>query len=146
MIHDSQGLEGKPQSVEGLGLLDVETTLLPDKTTTETQAVHALTGQLINAYEIHLGETTGPDCARLFAQTANGPEGASSLDGLVSGTYLHGCFAADGFRHAFLKSLGVNSTNFAFDHTIEQTLDELAAHLETHLDLDHILQLAGNVS
>jgi len=101
---------------------------------------------LINAYEIHLGKTTGPDCNRLFAQTANGPEGASSPDGLVTGTYLHGCFSADGFRHAFLKSLGINAGSFAYDLTVEQTLDELAAHLETHLNLDKILELSGAIS
>ena len=145
-IHDPEGLEGPPSAVEGLGLLNVETTLLADKTATETQAIHALSGQLINAYEIHLGKTTGPDCARLFAQTANGPEGASSPNSLVTGTYLHGCFAADGFRHAFIKSLGGNTSNFAFDLTIEQTLDDLAAHLEAHLNLDQILALAGDVS
>jgi adenosylcobyric acid synthase len=142
MIHDPQGLEGPAASVEGLGLLDVETTLLADKTVTETEAMHALSGQLITAYEIHLGTTTGPDCARLFAQTPNGPEGATSLDGLVIGTYLHGCFAADGFRHAYLKSLGAPPSDLAFDHLIEKTLDDLAAHLESHLDLDKILELA----
>jgi adenosylcobyric acid synthase len=142
MIHDPDALEGRACSIEGLGLLDVETILLADKTVTETQAMHALSGQLITAYEIHLGATTGSDCARLFAQTANGSEGATSLDGLVTGTYLHGCFAADGFRHAFLKSLGAPPSDLAFDHLIEKTLDDLAAHLETHLDLDKILELA----
>jgi adenosylcobyric acid synthase len=143
MIHDPQGLEGPVASVEGLGLLDVETTLLADKTVTETQAMHALSGQLITAYQIHLGTTTGPDCARLFAQTPNGPEGATSADGLVTGTYLHGCFAADGFRDSFLKSLGAPPSDLAFDHLIEKTLDDLAAHLESHLDLENILELAG---
>jgi adenosylcobyric acid synthase len=142
MIHDPQGLEGPAASVEGLGLLDVETTLLADKTVTETEAMHALSGQLITAYEIHLGTTTGPDCARLFAQTPNGPEGATSPDGLVIGTYLHGCFAADGFRHAYIKSLGAPPSDLAFEHLIEKTLDDLAAHLESHLDLDKILELA----
>ncbi len=142
MIHDPDGLEGPSISVEGLGLLDVESTLLANKTTTETQAMHALSGQLITAYEIHLGKTTGPDCARLFAQTANGPDGATSPDGLVTGTYLHGCFTADGFRQAFLKSLGALPSDMAFDHLIEKTLDDLAAHLENHLDLDKILDLA----
>jgi adenosylcobyric acid synthase len=142
LIHDPDGLEGLKGSVEGLGLLDVETTLLADKTVTETQAAHALSGQLITAYEIHLGTTTGPDCARLFAQTPHGPEGATSPDGLVTGTYLHGCFASDGFRQAFLKSLGAPASDLAFDHLIEKTLDDLAAHLETHLDLDQILSLA----
>ncbi len=142
LIHDPEGLEGPPSSVEGLGLLDVETSLQADKTVTQTEAMHALSGQLITAYEIHLGITSGPDCARLFAQTPNGPEGATSPDGLVTGTYLHGCFSADGFRQAFLKSLGAAPSNLVFDHLIEQTLDDLAAHLETHLDLDKILDLA----
>ena len=142
IINDPDGLEGPKGSVEGLGLLDVQTTLLADKTVTETSAMHALSGQLITAYEIHLGKTTGPDCARLFAQTPNGPEGATSIDGLVIGTYLHGCFASDGFRQAFLKALGAPPSDLAFDHRIEKTLDDLAAHLETHLDLDKILELA----
>jgi adenosylcobyric acid synthase len=142
MIHDPEGLEGPAGSIAGLGLLNVETTLLSDKTVTQTQAMHALSGQLITAYEIHLGTTVGPDCARLFAQTANGPEGATSPDGLVTGTYLHGCFAADGFRHAFLKSLGAPPSDLSFDHLIEKTLDELATHLEACLDLDKLLELA----
>ena len=142
MIHDPQGLEGKPASLPGLGLLDVETTLLSDKTTTATEAIHTLSGQFISAYEIHLGETKGPDSARPFAQTANGPEGAISHDGLVTGTYLHGCFSADGFRHAWLKSLGAAASAFAYEQAIEQTLDALAAHLEKHLDLDAVLKLA----
>jgi adenosylcobyric acid synthase len=131
---------------EGLGLLDVETILLPDKTTTQTQAIHALSGRLINAYEIHLGKTAGPDCARLFAQTPDGPEGATSANGSVIGTYLHGCFSSDGFRQAFLRALGAKSFGLAYDQTIEATLDELASHLEKHLNLDQILALAGNVS
>ncbi len=142
IIHDPQGLEGKRASVAGLGLLDVETTLLPDKTTVTTEAMHTLSGQLIRAYEIHLGETTGPDRARAFAQTASGPEGAISSDGLITGTYLHGCFSADGFRHAWLKSLGAPTSAFAYEQAIEVTLDELAAHLEKHLDIDRILALA----
>lgn len=141
-IHDPHGLEGNPSSVAGLGLLDVETTLLANKTVTEIQAMHALSGQLITAYEIHLGRTTGPDCSRLFAQTASGPEGATSPDGLVTGTYLHGCFAADGFRQAFLQSLGAPPSDLAFDTLIEKTLDDLALHLERHLDIDKILELA----
>ncbi len=142
LIHDPRALEGPAGSAEGLGLLDVETTLQGDKTVTQTQAMHALSGQLITGYEIHLGKTTGPDCARLFAQTPNGPEGATSTDGRVTGTYLHGCFSADDFRRAFLMALGAPPSDLTFDHLIEKTLDDLAAHLETHLDLDKILELA----
>jgi len=145
MIHDPQGLEGPAQSVPGLGLLDVETTLNTEKTTTQTDAVHTLSGQLISAYEIHLGTTTGLDRDRPFAQTANGPEGAISADGRVTGTYLHGCFATDGFRRVFLSSLGAQVSQFNYEQDIEATLDALAQHLETHLDLDAILSAAGPV-
>ena len=140
-IHDPQGLEAPSQSVPGLGLLDVETTLLPDKTTTKTQAIHTLSGQLIEAYEIHLGETQGPARTRPFAQTASGPEGAISPDGLVTGTYLHGCFSADGFRQAYLGSLGAQISQLNYEQTIESTLNDLAAHLEAHCDIDALLAL-----
>ncbi|MDE2384678.1 MAG: cobyric acid synthase [Alphaproteobacteria bacterium] len=146
LIHDPQGLEGTPGSVAGLGLLDVETTLLPDKTTTETQAMHTLSGKLISAYEIHLGETVGPDCARPFAQKPGGPEGAISPEGLVTGTYLHGCFTSDGFRSAYLKSLGAAVSSHAYEQGIEDTLDALAAHLEAHLGIDAILRMAEPVT
>jgi len=145
LIHDPQGLEGAASAVPGLALLDVETTLLPEKTTTETQAMHTLSGQLINAYEIHLGETTGPDCARPFAQRPGGPEGAMSRDGLVTGTYLHGCFTSDGFRAAYLRSLGAAVSSYAHEQSIEKTLDALALHMEKHMDIDAILNLAEPV-
>ncbi len=145
MIHNPQGLEGLVGSMPGLGLLDVETTLLPDKTTVETEAIHALTGSYIKAYQIHLGETTGPDCVRLFAQTPRGPDGAMSFDGRVIGTYLHGCFAQDQFRRNFLMRLGHEAQAFSYEQTIEDTLEALAAHLERHLNLDQILDLAEAV-
>ena len=142
MIHDPQGLEGPAGSVAGLGLLNVETTLLPNKRVTQTEAMHTLSGQLITAYEIHLGETIGPDCARPFAQKPEGPDGAISPDGLVTGTYLHGCFNSDQFRSAYLKSLGARASTFAYEQSIEETLDALAAHLENHLNIDALLALA----
>jgi adenosylcobyric acid synthase len=141
IIHDPEGLEGPPGSIEGLALLDVESTLTPDKTVTPTQARHVPSGENITAYEIHLGKTSGPDCASPFAQTERGPDGAVS--GKVIGTYLHGCFAADGFRKAFLSSLGASSSDLAYDAVIETTLDELARHLEKHINIDALMDLAG---
>ncbi len=142
-IHDPQGLEGSAGSVDGLGLLDVETTLLPDKTLTRVNATHLASGENIAGYEIHLGSSHGPDCARPFARIAGVADGATSPAGLVTGTYIHGCFAGDSFRRAFLKSLGVEASSLAFNSLIEKTLDDLAAHLEQHLDLDQLLDLAG---
>lgn len=142
-IHDPNGLEGQKGSVNGLGHLDVETTLVADKTVRETTATHRHSGATIVAYEIHLGETSGPDCIRPFATTATGPDGATSSDGCVAGTYLHGCFTSDAFRDAYLKSLGIIAGTYAFETLIDSTLDALALHIGAHLDVERLLSLAA---
>jgi adenosylcobyric acid synthase len=139
-IHDPAGIEGAATTVAGLGLLDVETTLTENKTVTPTEAIHVNSGEHISAYEIHLGKTTGPDCASPFAHKANGKDGA--IKGNVMGTYLHGCFSSDGFRKAFLQSLGAASSNLNYETMIDATLDELALHLEAHVDVKALLELA----
>ena len=144
-IHDPEGLEGAAASMKGLGLLNIETMLLPEKTLTRITATHMASGQKIQGYEIHLGASQGADCSRPFARINNTDDGATSADGLVSGTYIHGCFASDGFRSAYLKSLGASSSGLAFESLIEKTLDELATHLEQHLNLDLMLELAGEI-
>ena len=144
-IHDPEGLEGAAGSVDGLGLLNIETSLLPDKTLTRVTATHLASGHEIEGYEIHLGTSHGPDCTRPFARIGKHDDGATSADGLVSGTYIHGCFASDEFRSTYLKTLGANSSNLAFEAIIEKTLDELASHLEQHLNLDQMLELAGEI-
>ena len=144
-IADPQGLEGKAETVEGLGLLEVDTTLLPDKTLTRISGSHVPTGAPLEGYEIHLGKTEGADCARPFALLAGRRDGAMSASGQVMGSYLHGCFGSDEFRAKFLESLGVPASSLRFEQTVEATLDGLAAHLETHLDLDRLLSLMGEV-
>jgi adenosylcobyric acid synthase len=144
-VHDPEGLEGAATSMKGLGLLDIETTLLPEKTLTRVTATHLASGEEIKGYEIHLGASHGKDCSRPFARIGSAADGATSTDGLVSGTYIHGCFASDGFRSAYLKSLGADSSDLSFETLVERTLDELAAHLEQHLDLDRMLKLAGEI-
>jgi adenosylcobyric acid synthase len=141
-IYDQDGTEGPPGSAPGLGLLDVETVLEPTKTLANVEAVHAATRLPISGYEIHLGRTTGPDCAEPFATISGRPDGATAPGGRVAGTYLHGCFSGDAFRRAFLERLGADGSSLAFEEVIETTLDGLAAHLERHLDLDQILAIA----
>jgi adenosylcobyric acid synthase len=145
MIHNPEGLEGPAGSVDGLGLLSVETTLVSDKTLTHVKATHVETVTAIEGYEIHLGTSEGVDCARPFARIGDHDDGAISPDGLVSGTYIHGCFASDEFRRIYLTKLGAQASGLAFESLIEKTLDELAAHLEQHLNLDQLLELAGEI-
>ena len=144
-IHDPEGLEGQKGSVDGLGHLDVETTLVADKTVRETTATHQGSGKAITAYEIHLGETAGPDCIRPFATTATSPDGATSNDGRIAGTYLHGCFTSDAFRDSYLNSLSAVTGTYAFESLIDRTLDALALHIGAHLDVERLLSLAATV-
>jgi adenosylcobyric acid synthase len=141
-IADPLGLEGRPETVQGLGLLDVETELAPVKQL-RLESATAL-GQPLSGYHMHMGVTRGPDTQNSFARVAGAPEGAST--GRVMGTYLHGLFAADAFRSAFLDRLGAPISDLAYERGIDTTLDELAAHLEAHLDLAHMLTLATEIS
>jgi adenosylcobyric acid synthase len=142
-IADPDGIEGAPCTVEGLGLLDVDTLMTPQKRLTWTKAVTIPGGTPVEGYEIHIGETTGPDCARAWLNVDGRAEGARSTDGQVAGCYLHGLFAADGYRQEYLAALGAKNAGLtAYAESLEETLDELSMHLETNLDLDAFLALA----
>lgn len=136
-IADPDGIEGAPGTSAGLGLLDVHTTLEPVKTLQVVAGAKAL-GADIHGYHMHMGATSGPDTAHPFATVAGHADGA--INGKVSGTYMHGIFASDEFRHAFLNSAGDSTLNY--EAGIEVALDALADHLGRHLDLDHLLSLA----
>jgi len=142
MIADPDGVEGLPATVEGLGLIDVATTL-SDTKRLEPARGSTSDGTTFVGYEMHMGVTAGPDCARPFARLANGTaDGATSPDGRVMGTYVHGLFADDHQRAAWLARFAAGPANVAYDDLIERTLDALAAHLAVHLDLDRLLTLA----
>ncbi len=142
-IHDDDGIEGAPARVEGLGLLDVVTEMKPMKRLTISSALHNASGEAVSGYEIHIGVTEGPDRERAWLTLDERGEGAASADGKVLGCYIHGLFAADGFRAAFLETLGATATP-GYAATVDAALDALAEHMETHLDLDAILRIAEN--
>jgi adenosylcobyric acid synthase len=141
-IRDPAGIEGPPGTAKGLGLLDVETALSADK---RLEPVSGTTsdGIPVAGYEMHMGVTRGPDCARPFARLADGsPEGAVSADGQVIGTYIHGIFSDDRQRSAWLARFAAGPAAIGYEGLIEQTLDRLAAHLARHIDLDRLLSLS----
>jgi adenosylcobyric acid synthase len=141
-IADPAGIEGPAGSVPGLGLLDITTTMTPDKRVTEVAATHIASGHQVRGYEIHIGHSAGPDRARHMFHVSGDPEGAISPNGRVMGSYLHGMFVADGFRRAFLAGLGAAPGNESYDATVEATLEALADHLERHVDCAGLLGLA----
>ncbi|WP_299826772.1 cobyric acid synthase [uncultured Roseobacter sp.] len=140
-IADPEGIEGPPEAAAGLGHLDVETVLHPRKTLALSHGTHLQSGRALSGYEIHMGDTQGPDCAHPWLKIGGTTTGASARNGQIQGCYLHGIFSSDAFRAAWLAQFGQTSQT-AYDVQVEATLDDLAAHLETHLDLDALLALA----
>jgi len=141
-ITDRFGSEGQKETVSGLGLLQVDTVLEAGKRLAETTGIELLTGMPVRGYEMHLGNTTGPGLDRPMLRLASGVDGCVSHDGRVAGCYLHGLFASDLFRRAFLKALGADTGEVAYEQQIETTLDALADHLERTIDLPALLATA----
>ncbi len=147
IVRDPQGIEGTPGETAGLGLLDLETTIGPEKRLAEIDALDLISGCRVRGYEMHMGQTTslGPARPWLRLQDSGGrihPEGAISADGRVMGSYIHGIFGSDGFRAHWLRQLGIEAARLDFESRIESALDALADHLESCLDLDALLALA----
>ncbi|WP_227751762.1 cobyric acid synthase [Tabrizicola oligotrophica] len=141
-VSDPDGIEGPAGETAGLGHLDIETVMTPDKRLSRVRADHVASGLPVEGYEIHIGRSQGPDCARPFAMVDGRPEGAISADGRVVGSYLHGLFHMDAFRAAYLAGLGIQADPRRHAAGIEAVLEALADHLEAHLDVPGLLALA----
>jgi len=141
-VSDPDGVEGTSTEAEGLGLLDIETVLEPHKVVRNITAVSTDGGFPVEGYEIHMGRTTGPDCARPMVIVEGAPDGAASADGRVRGCYLHGLFGSDAFRRNFVVQCGGAAGGMEYRRMLEDTLDSLADRLEEALDVDLLLALA----
>ena len=142
-VADPDGVEGAAAAatatatVPGLGLLEVDTVIGAAKTLRPAAGRDTIFDQAITGYEMHMGETTGAGLARPWLVLADGTDGAVSACGRVMGAYVHGLFAADDFRAAFLSALRAGDYAAASHAArVEETLDALAEHLEAHLDMD----------
>jgi adenosylcobyric acid synthase len=142
-IADPDGIEGPPGSADGLGLIDVTTELTGDKSLVAVKGRTVADDVAVAGYEMHIGCTTGAGTQRPLLRLDDGRlDGAVSADGRVAGSYLHGFFAGDAQRAAWLARLGAPPSSLAYEDLVEQTLDALAAHLDTHLDVEKLLSLA----
>jgi len=163
-IEDPQGAEnnGVPRSDPGLGLLAIDTVLHAEKVTrvASGRVSASLFGESLalpgfQGYEIHLGETVYAAGAQPFSEiqrcgeTASRPDGAVSAGRRAFGTYIHGLFNDDGFRHSFLAAArtacGLESLEQkVFVHAErEQRIDRLADHVRRALDMSLIHQCLG---
>jgi adenosylcobyric acid synthase len=157
-IEDSLGVEnqGTPILRNGLDLLPVRTVLRRDKTVRHVHGflrrdlfgVGLLAKVPFEGYEIHVGETWvesgASPLADIFGQANvdSAPDGAIAGSGRVFGTYVHGFFDQDEFRHAFIEAAraGVDltpATEWAQVAAQRQArIDRLASHLRKSLDMN----------
>ena len=142
-IRDPAGIEGPPGEVQGLGLLDIVTEMSGDKLLAPVRGKDAQNGLPFSGYEMHIGRSFGPGCARPLLYFDDGrSDGAVSADGLVSGCYVHGLFGGAAQRSALLARLGGIGSGVSYEKSLEAGLDAIAAHLEEHMDLGRLLTLA----
>jgi adenosylcobyric acid synthase len=154
-IEDPYGMEGGGR-VDGLGLLPIRTRLNREKITAQVSArliSNCLFGSPMSpreaaGYEIHLGETAYDSGARpLFElRRSHAPnvliaDGAQRMDGRIWGSYVHGLFDDDVFRHALIGNARLAcklepAAAFAFPAAERQKkIERLADAVESALDI-----------
>ena len=140
-IRDAHGMESKQKEIKGLGLLPIVTTLERDKTLAQVTAKEAETGLEVSGYEIHHGRTINMKSNRhVFKAAGTGrQDGASSDDGRVWGTYIHGVFDRDAFRRDFLNRVRVKKDLPPIRRhascSLDKELDKLAKLLRDNIDM-----------
>ena len=165
-IHDPEHVESEAESVDGLGLLDVETTFAGDKRTVRVDgellgvpgagAVNplGLAGTPLRGYEIHMGRTIlGSGSAPLLR--LRGADGGEHDDGAVStaaaagpvcGSYVHGLFDHPALRSASLNRLRAGLGLPARESVappVDDDIDRLADHVEAHFDAELLQGIVG---
>lgn len=156
-IRDPHRSESDIEAVPGLKLLEVITTLAPEKVTRQATArfvtPKSVAGETIDplftGYEIHLGETLLTNGALpLFKLTRLGDanfqfDGAINQDGNIFGTYLHGLFdSAEGLAWLVnhwqrMRGKALSDLRRFDPHAErERRYDALAEHYRSNMKLD----------
>ncbi|HEY9148675.1 MAG TPA: cobyric acid synthase, partial [Gammaproteobacteria bacterium] len=138
-IHDPLGLEGRPGSSDGLGLLALKTTLESEKQLKRVSGTLTLGDAPVEGYEIHMGRSEGVALQRPLVHLASGPDGAISADGQLLGSYLHGLFERPEACNALLQWAGLRQRHAIDYHALrEREIERLADLLEQHLQQDRL--------
>jgi adenosylcobyric acid synthase len=139
-IHDPEGVEGPTGSSQGLGLLDLETTLQEEKRLRNVAGVLVPGAAPFAGYEIHMGVSRGVALARPAAMVDGMPEGARSADGRILATYVHGIFDSPPACAALLDWAGLKGAQGVdLAARREASLERLADCVEQNLELKTIL-------
>lgn len=144
IVEDPDGIESTPGATEGLGHLDTVTRMGAQKRLEPVRLEDPDTDMAVSGYEMHMGETDGR--AAVWLQAPDGRIlGRRSDDGRVRGCYVHGLFAEDRYRQAFLESLAPGAgSSLRHELAVEAALDEIAEALEAAIDLDALYELADD--
>lgn len=151
-LHDPQRIEGDGGSMKGLGLLDFDTELYPEKQLKQVNGEFnfgSFNGS-IHGYEIHCGLSKGPALAQHFSTITDQnnhcyTEGVVSDDTLIIGTYIHGLFEHKDSLQAILTWVsGKETSTQDWSEIREQELDRFADYLEEYLDIDAIETIIRN--
>ena len=141
-ILDPECLEGNIKNINGLDLLDMQTTLQSNKQLTRVSGNLTLDNSPVDGYEIHMGISTGPALDRPAVIMDTQTDGVMSEDGQILGTYLHGLFENQQACDALLKWAGLSSPETP-DYVAlrEKEINRLAAAMSECLDIQHILRI-----
>lgn len=143
-IDDPFGTEGFAGSSQGLGLLDITTTLGPEKRLNNVTG-YLYDGAKLQGYEIHTGKTQGNGLQMPFCQLEEGPDGAVSKDHQIYGTYVHGLFESSAACRSILKWAGLkNALTIDYAKIREESIDRMADAILDNLDMAYVLALLEN--
>ena len=162
LVRDPHAIESSLDTISGLGLLDMETEMYPEKITSQVEACMISQSLpfpgdrgMLAGYEIHMGRSASGGSAKpIFriklreGKPADVEDGLSQPDGRAWGTYIHGIFDNDGFRNKFLEDIANRSGKkapasgtFAFRPYKEEQYDRLAEFVLRHVDVDRITDI-----
>ena len=167
VLKDPYHVENDLEEVEGIGLLDVETTFEMEKTTTQVKAIldenfhgylENLSGKEVSGYEIHMGITKRNENSNNFVtvkqkleQKVNYQVGSVNKECNVFGTYIHGIFDDIDFTRTILNNIRkmknlepIESNVKSFKEFKNQQYDKLADYLREHLDMEKIYEIMEN--
>lgn len=144
-LSDPHGLEGAAGDSAGLGWLELDTVLEPEKQLRNVRGRLALEDAEVGGYEIHAGVTSGPALESPAVRLDDGRcDGALSADGQVMGTYLHGLFESPAACAALLRWAGLGEVQQLDYHALrERDIERLADQVEAYLDTQKLKSLCG---
>ena len=141
-IDDLNGIEGEPGKTAGLELLEMQTTLHPEKQLHNVSGQLLLEGTAISGYEIHAGHTQGAALQRPLVDLGTKTDGVISEDNQIIGTYLHGLFESTESCDSLLRWAGlIEPQSPNYHQQREQGIDRITDAATEHLDLSMLAEL-----